>query len=198
MKSTLLPVLISLGLASATTSWAQLVLVTGSFSGTDSGAAITYNATFSGSYDATDPGIAMTGFSTIIGAVDTFTLTPSTIGGTNFTTGNSGILFSFNDGALVNFVVGGASSGGFDAIGAGTDDFVVYFNPSTLVPTVFLLSRTDEMSLIFAQGLTGSGTLTAVPEPSTYAVMAGLLGLGLALHQRARGLRTATARVGTD
>lgn len=89
----------------------------------------------------------------------------------------------------------GGSNGGAEGLFAGTDDFFVHIlNPGSSNPTLTWLAYSTSAST-FGDTRTGSLTFkdvtSAVPEPSTWAMMIiGFLGAGVSLRRarRDRGL----------
>ncbi len=160
---------------------AEVVFVNGWFTGTAD--TIIYNASYNAYYDSLDAGISQTGTSSIYGTVTHFLITPD-VGTTSFSEFNTGVTFSFTDGSLVALNLAGAPNG-FDSVNAATDDFTAWINASTFMPSVFMLGFDgNEAGLRFASELKGGGSISAIPEPSTYAALASLAALAYATLRR--------------
>ncbi|MCP5522566.1 MAG: PEP-CTERM sorting domain-containing protein [Verrucomicrobiales bacterium] len=117
----------------------------------------------------------------------TFTLSPNPFGSTSFNLANTGVSLGFTDGVLDSVAVGGLLNGVIPVIGT-TDDFVGQFfdfgaglQPYSLTASVATQSGTA--TVYFPSG---NMTVTPVPEPHVYSLLAGLGVLGFAAFRRRR------------
>lgn len=165
---------------------ATLLNVSGSFSASNpflAGGGSTAPTTLSGAWSFTfdDSVLSGAGVEEFDGIpLDSLTLTPNTIGSTNFSIANSVGYVGFIDGVLRNVWAGGLSS---VDISAGTDDWAaVYTDPTSgfqIVNVYAVVAANPGISTYqqFSGSIRVSGVSTN-PEPATFALFSiGLLTL---------------------
>ena len=168
------------GLALAGPANAGLIDFSGTFSRTFVGLGVSISGTFG--FQFNDSGVT-TGFQTFSNLpLSSLTLNPNPIGGTTFTTSNTGAEVTYINGTLFQIAVGGLISG-IASMNIGTEDF----------RAIFSISSPTTPDVGFAQGIpvggngTGSLTITSVPEPGAFWLLgASLIALGLARRHRKR------------
>ena len=104
-------------------------------------------------------------------------LTLAASGNINF--GNNAGTLTFGDSSAINWTTGATRS----VVGYTTGSHLFFgTNACGLTPTQLGEITIDGQAVAIGSG----GELTAVPEPSTYAALAGLMALGFAAYRRRR------------
>ena len=177
----LLPILVILALPLSL--GAQSLLVTGSGSATWYGAPLTI--TFTATVDTS--ALTGSGYEGDAGTLSTLTLNSAssiTLGSTVFSIANVGIGYTFVDGALFAVSVGGDDP---YSMAGGTDDFSFhYYYLNTTPASDFSQSAATEGSVDSFAPDSAALSVSAIPEPSTYAAIFGAGALGLVVLRRRR------------
>jgi hypothetical protein len=162
---------------------AQSLLVTGS------GSANWYATPLTISFTATvdTSAVPSSGYDSITGSLSTLTFNSAssiTLGGTFFSIANVTIGYNFSDGLLQSVSVGGGNP---FIVESGVDNFNFYYYGLLSTPGyLFGLSAiTDESAHSFEPDAAAL-SVSAIPEPSTYAALFGIGALGLAAYRRRR------------
>jgi PEP-CTERM motif len=183
--------------AGFTPAMAQMTLVTGSFAGspTNGTTTVPFSGSFSYVYDASL--LSVSGLDSIVNvAPDSLSLTPSTIGAITFNATNTWLSLRFTNRVLYQVGLGDRTgvTSVFEA-NLGVDDFWVVLNNglgpgNSTQKEIAYTSTTLPGLFLFDDPVTGSFSTSAIPEPSTYALLMGLAAAGLMVfrsrHRAAR------------
>ena len=115
--------------------------------------------------------------------INSLTSVNLTIAGHTFTVGELGFTSPFGSQQLI-----GGLLNGVNGIGSGTDDFLMQWNETTLIPVNFIYSTPASIvaSTNFTQ-FSVTATVPTVPEPGSLALLlAGATCLGIARRWRSR------------
>ena len=141
--------------------------------------------TLSGSFDAIfdDSVVIGTGNEVFqnLPILTSFSLNPNPLGSTNFDTSNVGMTLGFNYGVFDYAFLGGLPN--VTGIVFAEDDFIVAFSleNSSFISVNYSVATEEGFRSAFSSDGSASGSLRAVPEPTTLALFGlGLAGMGFA------------------
>lgn len=160
---------------------AQSLLITGSGSATWYTTPLTI--TFTALVDTS--AVPASGYDSITGSLSSLTLNSAssiTLGSTVFSTANVAIGYNFSDGVLSSVSVGGGDP---FTMTSGVDNFNFYYYGLLNTPGYdFSQSAATEVGVNSFAPDSAALSVTAIPEPSTYAMIFGAGALGLLIIRR--------------